>query len=126
MLAEIAGGTANLPLVGPVLSADAPAMSEASAIHESEGHDKGKGAIYDVMSRLRGQGTPSGLAEAYWRPSEVYAYSTQPAELSRDEILNVYGPALKARPELLAYLMQHRAPQSDWPTTMEGFLGSPK
>lgn|SRR5574341_685053 len=114
-LASLAGGTANLPLVGPVISSDAPAVSEESAIHEAKGHEEGRGALYDLIQSLRGYGTPEGAAPAYWRPSEVYAYTTQPAELSGNE-LSGYGADMLRRPELIEYFERHRNPQSDWPS----------
>jgi len=120
-LANLRGGTANMPLLGPVLASDAPAMSEASAIHEQFGHNEGKGAGYDLQQALSGHGTPKGVAGAYWGPSEVYAYSTQPAELSQDEILNVYGPALMKNPELMQHFLRHRNPESDWPSSAEAW-----
>jgi hypothetical protein len=121
LLANMAGGTANLPVVGPVLASDAPAMDEVSAIHEQFGHNQGKGALYDLEQRLKGSSTPKGLAGVQWAPSEVYAYSTQPAALSQDEILNVYGPELMKRPELMAYFLKHRNPESDWPGSADAW-----
>lgn len=121
LLASLAGGTANLPGLGPILSSDAPPMSEASAIHENLGHEEGKGALYDIGETISGRGTPEGMPSAYWRPSEVYGYTTQPAELSSDEIKNVFGLSIMKNPKLMEYYLSHRNPESDWPKTIEEF-----
>lgn len=123
-LAAMAGGTANVPLVGPSAASDAPPMTQASIIHESLGHDKGRGAMYDLIEALKGHFTPEGQASTFWRPSEVYAYSTQPSKDERgvlDEDLKRVGVTLLDKPELMDYYLRYRNPQSDWPSTVEGF-----
>jgi hypothetical protein len=123
LLASIAGGTANAPILGPIASSDAPPIDEVSAIHEQFGHNEGRGALYDLKAKLKGEGTPSGLEtgqDKYWSPSEVYAYTTQPAELSANDI-PMYRVMIQQRPELLEYFLKHRNPESDWPDiTPEG------
>jgi hypothetical protein len=99
-------------------------MSEASLIHEALGHLEGRGAGYDLVEALKGHFTPVGESAEFWRPSEVYAYSTQPARTPTgelDEDLRRVGVDLLNKPDLLSYYLQHRNPQSDWPTTREGF-----
>jgi hypothetical protein len=118
-LASLKGGTANFPVLGNILSSDAEPLSEESAIHEEFGHNAegGKGLGYDIMSKLRGEGTPGGLPpgqDLFWSPSEVYAYTTQPAELSANDIPN-FRVMIQQNPELREYFNKHRNPDSDWP-----------
>lgn len=91
-------------------------MDEVSAIHEQFGHSEGKGLGYDLKSKLMGEGPPIdlGTQSAFWSPSEIYAYTTQPAELSANDIPN-FRVMIQQHPELREYFKKHRNPKSDWP-----------
>ncbi len=120
-MANIVGGTANMPGVGPISSSP---MSAASVSHETAHGDRG--AISDLMEMIKGHTTPSGEAAAFWRPSETYAYSSQPAHDPSqpgglDLDLKRVGTTLLDKPDLLEYYLQYRNPKSDWPTSLEGF-----
>jgi hypothetical protein len=112
-LADVVGGTAYMPGLGSISSSE---MTPVSAIHEQQGHGEGEGAISDLVAALSWKGGPSKLPkgwEAFWRPSDVHAYTTQPASLSHVDMIN-YRDMIRQNPELRAYFDRDKNPSTDW------------
>jgi hypothetical protein len=109
-LADVVGGTAYMPGIGPISSSE---MTPESAIHEQQGHGEGEGAISDLIAALTWKGAPSGQPKAFWRPSDVHAYTTQPAALSRVDMIR-YRDMIRENPELQAYFNRDKNPETDW------------
>ncbi len=119
-----ASGGAPLAMPGTIGVSDEP-LSEASAIHEQFGHKQGRAGGYDFKQRLANpdkdlvkkfgfekQIAADPFLGEFLKPSEIYAYTTQPMELSANDMSRVR--ALMQNPEYRAFFEQHKNPNTDW------------
>lgn len=107
------GGLFGKPgaLAGTVISPGP--INEATAIHEQMGHNEGKGAGHDWMEYLKGYRPAQYGNKMFTEPSEIYAHTTQPAELSYDDMVN-YANLMKANPEFVQHFEKYKNPETDW------------
>lgn len=120
LLSQLKGG--NPVTLGTMVATSNP-MDEASAIHEGLGHAQGRGALYDIQQQMANpvKGAPQawkdiakkyGISEDYFKPSEIYAYTTQPAELSVEDMRQF--SKLMQDPGYAEHFNKYKNPKSDW------------